>query len=151
MQSTLGTICSFWLQIGPLLSWFNARWHFKSINWDGRQTSLNVAALPRLERKKKRKIHPSCNLAPSSSPLWQGGSDKSSFFFFFFSFAWAIRKRQRTWGRTAKRSITKHTAAKPALRSTQSWAGLERENKMFVFIAQIQKHCFFSRIEVLKH
>lgn len=92
LQSTRGTMCSFWLQIGPLLSWFNARWHFKSINWDGRQTSLNVAVLPRLESGEKRKIHPSCNLAPSSSPLWQGGSDKSSFS------AWAIRKRQERGG-----------------------------------------------------
>lgn len=79
---------------------------------------------------KKRKIHPSCNLAPRSSPLWQGGSDKSSFS------AWAIRKRQRTWGRTAKRSITKHTARKPALRSTPKLGELTalRGRRKFLYL-----------------
>lgn len=35
----------------PLLSRLNERWHFKSVNWDGLQTSLNVAA-PFLAEKK---------------------------------------------------------------------------------------------------
>lgn len=55
---------------------------------------------PFLGWEKKR---PSCNLAPSSSPLWQGGSDKSSF-------ALAIRKLKRMLGHTErgkKRPITK--------------------------------------------
>lgn len=47
---TQHSILSFgcWL---PLLSRLNEGWHFKSINWDGRQTSLNVAA-PFLAEKK---------------------------------------------------------------------------------------------------
>ena len=50
----------------PLLSRLNERWHFKSINWDRRQTSLNVSALSWLRRS------PPCNLASSTSPLLKG-------------------------------------------------------------------------------
>lgn len=113
----------------PLLSRLNERWRFKSINWDGRQTSLNVAALSWLRKS------PSCNLVPSTSPLWGGGSYKCSLLW------WLESKKKDTQGtqlRIYHKKTTQFFCRKQS--STPSWCN-------FNCLVMMKTFCVFVKVK----